>query len=257
MSVEGLKVRAIEFGIGKPKICVPIVARKREDILFQVEEALKREPDCIELRIDWYEEVFDTEKVLELVKEIRERLGNVVFLFTYRTANEGGEAATHYKAYRELCKAVCESGYIDMIDVEAYMEEGLLKTMVDVAHSRQVFVVASNHDFHNTPSEEEIVKRLQFMDGSGADIPKIAVMPRNERDVLTLLSATLRYRELGGVKPVITMSMGGTGTVSRLAGEVFGSAMTFAAVNRVSAPGQLSVDDVKYVLDIMHTKRER
>ncbi len=256
MNVEGLKVRTIEFGIGKPKICVPIVARNREDILFQVEEALKRTPDCIELRIDWFEEVSDTEKVLELVKEIRERLGDVVFLFTFRTAKEGGEATIGCEAYRELCKAVCESGYIDMIDVEAYMEEGLLTELVDVAHSHHVFVVASNHDFLETPFEEDIVNRLQFMDQSGADIPKIAVMPRNERDVLTLLSATLRYRELGGVKPVITMSMGSIGTVSRLAGEVFGSALTFAVVNRASAPGQLFVDDVKYALDIMYAKRE-
>ena len=90
------------------------------------------------------------------------------------------------------------------------------------------------------------------MDENGADIPKIAVMPQNARDVLTLLSATLRYRENGGKKPVITMSMGNNGAISRLTGEIFGSALTFAAVEQTSAPGQFTIEEVRQILSILH-----
>ena len=47
------------------------------------------------------------------------------------------------------------------------------------------------------------------------------------------------------------MSMGALGAVSRLAGEAFGSAMTFANPGQASAPGQVSLDVVNDVLDVL------
>ncbi len=252
MVTESITIRGIEFGNGIPKICVPIVARTKEEIIVQTKKALVKKPDCIELRIDWYEDVKETDRVLELLKELRLLLGNSVLLFTFRSKTEGGEQEISCDEYKTLCQKVCQSGYIDLIDVEAYKAEGLLAEVVRVAHEHHVYVVASNHDFHATPPKNDIVKRLQFMDDMGADLPKIAVMPNNERDVLTLLSATLTYHELGGKKPVITMSMAGAGTISRLAGEVFGSAVTFATVGQISAPGQIPIDEVRQVFSILH-----
>ena len=48
------------------------------------------------------------------------------------------------------------------------------------------------------------------------------------------------------------MSMAKAGVISRLAGEVFGSAATFGAVKKASAPGQISVNDLRTVLTILH-----
>ena len=113
-------------------------------------------------------------------------------------------------------------------------------------------VVASNHDFHKTPAQEEIVSRLCKMQELGADIPKIAVMPQNKKDVLTLLSASREMSEEHADRPIITMSMAGTGVISRLCGEVFGSALTFGAAGKASAPGQMGVEDLKTVLELLH-----
>ena len=48
---------------------------------------------------------------------------------------------------------------------------------------------------------------------------KIAVMPQNKRDVLTLLSATEEMVTDYADRPIITMSMAGTGVISRLCGK--------------------------------------
>ena len=53
-------------------------------------------------------------------------------------------------------------------------------------------------------------------------------------------------------RPIITMSMAGTGVISRLCGEVFGSSMTFGAARKASAPGQMGVNDLSTVLDLLH-----
>ena len=52
--------------------------------------------------------------------------------------------------------------------------------------------------------------------------------------------------------PLITMSMGALGAISRLSGEVFGSAVTFASAAGSSAPGQLSIDLVAQTLSLLH-----
>ena len=86
----------------------------------------------------------------------------------------------------------------------------------------------------------------------GADIPKIAVMPQSKRDVLTLLAATEEMVSEYANRPIITMSMAGTGLISRLCGEVFGSALTFGAVGKASAPGQMNALQLREILSMIH-----
>ena len=90
------------------------------------------------------------------------------------------------------------------------------------------------------------------MQGLGVDIPKIAVMPKDKQDVLTLLSATEEMSRLYADRPIITMSMAGDGVISRICGEAFGSALTFGAAGQLSAPGQLGVKELRQVLEILH-----
>lgn len=89
------------------------------------------------------------------------------------------------------------------------------------------------------------------MEELGADIAKIAVMPRSARDVLTLLSATDKASQSLSC-PVVTMSMKGTGLISRLSGEVFGSCLTFGSVKEASAPGQIEAGKLKDILTAIH-----
>lgn len=111
-------------------------------------------------------------------------------------------------------------------------------------------LVASFHNFHETPPAEALVARFAAMQAAGADVVKIAVMPQSPRDVLTLLDATLTARETLSA-PVISMAMGGYGAVSRLCGWVFGSSVSFAVGEQSSAPGQVPVEDVNRVVDVL------
>ena len=62
---------------------------------------------------------------------------------------------------------------------------------------------------------------------------------------------TAKARELIN-RPIITMSMGKLGLISRLCGEVFGSALTFGCAGQASAPGQIDAKELKAVLEITH-----
>ena len=77
-------------------------------------------------------------------------------------------------------------------------------------------------------------------------------MPQSKADVLTLLSATEEMATNFADRPIITMSMAATGLISRLCGEVFGSAATFGAVGKASAPGQMNAKDLETILSLLH-----
>ena len=171
---------------------------------------------------------------------------------TFRTSKEGGEKAIEPAAYAELNIKAAQTGYVDLIDVEIFTGDEIVKKIIDGAHAAGVKVIASNHDFFKTPAKADIIYRLRKMQDMNADIPKIAVMPQNKKDVLTLLAATEEMASEYADRPIITMSMSGTGVISRLCGEVFGSALTFGAVGKVSAPGQMGIEDLTTVLGLLH-----
>lgn len=247
-----IKVRDIEIGAGAPKIIVPIVGVTKEDILNEAKTFDSIPVDIVEWRVDWFEHVFEFDKVEDVLKELRTVLGNIPLLLTFRTKKEGGEKAIDTKEYKELNLRAAKTGYVDFIDVEIFTGDDVVREIIDGAHAAGVRVIASNHDFFKTPAKSDIIYRLRKMQDMGADIPKIAVMPQSKRDVLTLLCATEEMVTDYADRPIITMSMAGTGVISRLCGEVFGSSMTFGAAKKASAPGQMGVNDLNTVLDLLH-----
>lgn len=247
-----VKVRNTVIGEGVPKICVPIVGITKEDIIAEA-NALKDIPvDVVEWRVDWFEHAYDFDKILTVLQELRPTLGDLPLLMTFRTSKEGGEKAIEAEDYAVLNIAAAQSGLVDLVDVEVFTGDDIVKRIIDAAHSVGVKVVASNHDFDKTPDKDDIVSRLRKMQDLDADIPKIAVMPQNKKDVLTLLTATEEMATDYADRPIITMSMAGTGVISRLCGEVFGSALTFGAAKKASAPGQMGVKDLSTVLNLLH-----
>lgn len=247
-----VKVRNVEIGSGVPKICVPIVGVTKEDILAEAKSFDNIPVDVVEWRVDWFENVFDFSKVKDTLKDLRAVLGDTPLLMTFRTSKEGGEKSIEIDDYAIFNIKVAETGYVDLIDVEVFTGDDVVKKVIAGAHNAGVKVIASNHDFNKTPDKDDIISRLRKMQDLGADILKIAVMPTNKKDVLTLLAATEEMYSDYAERPIITMSMAGTGVISRLCGEVFGSSLTFGAAGKASAPGQMGVNDLSTVLALLH-----
>ena len=231
-------VRNVAIGEAIPKICVPIVGKTIDEILNQAKHICEIGADVVEWRVDWFEEVNNYESVENAAKQLRDILEETPILFTFRTAKEGGERAIEPDEYVELNEKIAKSGYVDLVDVEAFIGDTYVEKVVKTSHECGVKVIASNHDFRKTPPKAELISRMRKM--------------QSTEDVLTLLSATEEMRRCYADRPVITMSMAGTGIVSRMCGEVFGSALTFGAAGKVSAPGQIDVEELRTVLGIIH-----
>lgn len=246
-----VKVRNLMIGEGIPKICVPIVGRTEEEILYMAQKTVDSFADMAEWRMDWFDFVTDIESVNEVLLKLRVILGEMPLLVTFRTKQEGGEAELPYEQYMKLLYAVADTKAADIIDVEARIDKKVADLIAGIKE-RGAIVLGSKHDFEKTPSKREIVEELCYMQKAGAEILKMAVMPHTKKDVLTLLEATEEMNRMYATCPVVTMSMGELGKVSRVAGEAFGSAITFGAIEKTSAPGQISVEKLKNVLKILN-----
>ena len=247
-----VKIRNIEIGSGLPKICAPIVGTTKEDILVEAENIESLPVDITEWRVDWFEHAFNFSKVEDVLKDLRTALGETPLLMTFRTSNEGGEKSIKYDDYAELVIRAAETGYVDLVDVEVFIGTDIVKEIIAGAHNAGVKVIGSNHDFNKTPDKDEIVERLRKMQDLGVDIPKIAVMPKDMKDVITLLAATEEMHREFADRPIVTISMSETGMLSRICSEAFGSAITFGAAKNVSAPGQMGVNDLSTAIKLLH-----
>lgn len=247
-----LTIKNVTVGEGAPKVIVPLVGTTEEQILAEAALVKELRPDVVEWRVDIYERMEDLEAVKEMIAKLRNVFAEELLLFTFRSHKEGGNKEISEEFYVELNQTAILTKNIDLVDVELFNEEKNVKAILSKAKENGVFVIMSNHDFFKTPAKDEIISRLRKMQEYGADIPKIAVMPASAADVITLLDATNTMKTQYADRPIITMSMGGMGVISRLAGEVFGSAFTFAAGKEASAPGQIPVAELRTVLEVLH-----
>lgn len=248
-----IQVRRCSIGAGLPKICVPVLGRRETEILASAQAALSGRPDLVEWRVDWFEGVEDPLRLDLILRQLRELLCDTPLLATFRSLREGGEKELPPENYVDILCQVINSGCADLADVELSAGAELVRQIVTRAHARGVAVVGSSHDFQRTPGEAELLRRLEEMAALGCDIAKIAVMPQAPEDVLTLLFATAQMRRRHPELPIITMSMGQLGLISRLCGEVFGSAVTFGSAGQASAPGQIDALELRGVLELLHS----
>ena len=235
------KIKHCIIGFDRPKICVPLVGRSAEEIIAQADQIRQSQRssaiDMVELRGDYLDILPDYEVLDRLLAKVAEILPEKVLLFTIRSEAEGGEklAFTTPTIY-EINRHVIEKATADM---------------VGIAKEKGVKIIMSNHDFQTTPDASTIVNRLRSMQDLGADVAKIAVMPENKMHVVNLLAATAMMQEAYAEVPVVTMSMGKMGAISRISGQVFGSAITFASFAEASAPGQIPVDKMDEALTLI------
>ncbi|MBN6113200.1 type I 3-dehydroquinate dehydratase [Xanthomonas sp. CFBP 8700] len=247
-----LEVRGVRIGEGAPKTIVPITATTAEEALAQAARiAANADTDIAEWRIDYLDNALDGKALARLGPQVAKALHGKPLLLTFRTKAEGGARPIADADYGTLYATLLQARFADLLDVEMFRDAAVVQALVAQAHAAGVSVVMSSHDFQRTPDTAEIVARLQRQQALGADVLKIAVMPRDAGDVLKLLDATWQLRRSSD-RPLLTMAMGGTGVVSRLSGETFGQALTFGMLGKASAPGQVEVGRLREVLDTIH-----
>lgn len=252
MHPQPIVIRGQPLAAGRlPAVCAPLVARTAEALVAEAAAVAALRPDLLEWRVDFFERIADTQQVLAAARAVRQAAGGIPVLFTRRAQWEGGQAiALAEPQVLALYEAVAATGDVDAMDYEMGNAPADVAQVRALTRRHGLALVLSFHDFQRTPPDAELDARFTQAERLQADVAKVAVMPQSLHDVHRLFGATLRASERLAI-PVISMSMGGLGAVTRLCGGVFGSALTFAVGSAASAPGQVPIADVRAAVAVL------
>lgn len=222
----------------KTKIVVPIMLTELAE-LEKVSVSDYRTADIVEWRADF----LSADEILEMAPKFFEKFKESMILFTLRTVREGGNIQVSEKKYLHILKEILTYNPA-YIDVEFFTHGPSFAALKDFRDK----MVLSYHNFDEVPSD--LTNRLIKMHEEGTAFVKVAVMPERECDVLDLLQIT-RDMTLEYGDHFISMAMGDLGRLSRISGYLTGSCWTFASLENSSAPGQISLKETEYILDIL------
>lgn len=245
-------IKGTVFGQGRPIVCVPITETDKDSIIDKARLLVTKKVKMIEWRADCYEDVCETEELKNVLQILRGMTGETILLVTMRTKQQGGKLDVTEDQLERLLKEVADARCADIIDVEYFSFEHA-KDIIGHLQMQGANVIASHHDFNETPSPSVMNRLLDEMMMADADMVKLAVMPQRTEDVIALLTVSNHFHKNNPHMPLIAISMGDLGLVSRIAGETFGSSVTFASMGEQSAPGQIPYKTLNEVLDTLHT----
>jgi 3-dehydroquinate dehydratase-1 len=249
--MKTIDVHGRKLGDETPLLCTPLVGRTRERVLAEAASVIAQKPDMIAWRVDFFAQVGDTQAVIETARALRGLAGTLPIIFTCRSTREGGEPiAMGDERVVDLHAAVSASRLVDFVDFEMDNDPVQVRRVREATRANAVRLILSHHNFSYTPALEFLVQRFLEAERLGADVALVAVMPRDRMDVLTLLAATARADEKTRI-PLVSMSMGPLGSVTRMIGGLFGSGVSIGVGESASAPGQIPIGDLVTVHDII------
>lgn len=253
--IKTVDVRGKKLGGETPVLCTPLVGRTPERLLAEAANVIRQKPELVEWRVDFFDRIGDPAAVLDTARSLRETVGKRPVIFTRRAEKEGGEPISIDDArVVELYEAVAKSGLVDFVDFEMANDPDHLRRVRDAARRHDVRLILSYHNTSFTPGHETIIQQFLEAERLGADVAMVQVMPRDRADVLRLLAATAEADEKTRI-PLISISVGPLGSVTRMVGGLFGSWLMFAVGESASAPGQIPIRDLVAVYDIIRRAR--
>ena len=222
------------------KLVVSVMPRNFEEAQA-IDASRYQEADVIEWRADY----LDKNDILQVAPAIFEKFAGREIVFTLRTREQGGEIELSGEEYVAIIHDINNIYHPDYVDFEYFGHQAEFNQMMDYSN-----LCLSYHNFQETP--ENMMEILSELTSLAPKVVKVSVMAHNEQDVLDLMNYTRGFKILNPEQEYVTISMGKVGKISRLAADLTGSSWSFASVEQPSAPGQVSLANMKVVREILN-----
>ena len=241
----------------KYKICVAIPIKSGDiDINKQIiESALNNNPDLIEFRFDYIEEIaLITHSFLKGILSLIPP--NIPKIFTFRRNQEGGQYNLSKHERLEVLKHLIEAKP-EYLDIEINSELNCLKNLIELAYINKVKLVFSCHNFEKSITYDETTKLLTNFnnklknildldsDKISGSIFKIILTAQVFDDNITVLNICKKLSLQD--KEFVCFAMGEMGVLSRILCVKFGSSWTYGSLEERTAPGQIKIEKIREI----------
>src|SRR6266508_464421 len=158
--VRAVKIRDVVIGEGRVKTIVPITGTTADEAIAQARViGGSTQTDVVEFRIDFLDIALDAGKLAALGPRVAAQLNGKPLIGTFRTKAEGGNTTIADADYGALYETLLKARFADLIDVEMFRSEVVVRRLVAAAHNIGAFIVMSNHDFSGTPPAAVLLTR--------------------------------------------------------------------------------------------------
>lgn len=221
------------FGEGIGRICAVAAAATARETAKLIVAGLRQTP-TIEIRLDWLRNDSERSALLNWLR--RKRFRGATFIATCRRRAGGGKLAGGVQAELHWLAAARTAGcaWCDL-EIET-LRELRGRRLRDLGLPPRILL--SLHDFKRTPSFRQTVPRFARQ-GHEADALKVAASARTIGDSVRLLALSRTTRGL------VAVPMGEAGLPARILALREGSALAYAPIAAATAPGQVSLVDLK------------
>ncbi len=221
------------LGRGVGSICGVVAASTAAEMSADIRAAL-RDTRTVELRLDWLSTDNERSKLLAWIKS--HQPVNATFLATCRRKGAGGLFSGDIQGQLYWLIQAREAGcqWCD-IEIETLRE---LPNKSARGYAVPGRIMLSIHDFDRTP---DIGRHFRMPQRGEADTIKIAALSRTVADSVRLL------KWVEGSKDCIAVPMGEVGLPARILALKHGSTLEYAPVGAATAPGQVSLRDLKHL----------
>ena len=245
----------------KYKICV-VIPIKSADLNVNkqlIETALEKSPDLIEFRFDYINEAkFITPSLLkELMAVIPSK---IPIIFTFRGKQEGGQYNLRLNESLDVLRHLIEVKP-DYVDIEINSESEVLKNLIDLAYDNKVKLIFSYHDFEKLVTYEETTEILNRFDEKlkhelsidgdkiKESIFKIISTAQVFDDNVQVLNVSKKLSQQN--KKFVCFAMGDVGLLSRILCIKFGSLWTYGSLEEQTAPGQIKIEKIREIHQLL------
>ncbi|WP_183040994.1 type I 3-dehydroquinate dehydratase [Salipaludibacillus neizhouensis] len=234
-----------------PSICVPLIGKNLHEIKDEIEFIKSKKPDMIEWRADFFTDLNQEKKVNEVLAAIKQGIPETPVLLTIRSEKEGGQKISLSEDEKLLLfEKVSVNKKIDILDYELVNGEKNIGEVREITKQSGIQLMLSYHNFERTPDQEVLMTKCKVAESFKADLVKISVMSQSKDDVLLVLNVTNEASKTIKI-PLVTISMGESGAITRLLGWAFGSTITYAIGAKSSAPGQMPIETLRSAINTM------
>ncbi len=219
-------------------ICVAI-GESDSKKMVEIAKKAKGKADLVEFRIDYSPSITENE-----LKELIDCI-DVPIILTVRKREEGGKFTGTEEERVEVIKR-CISAEPNYIDIE--LSSQYLNQIVAEAKKRNISIICSFHSFINTPDKNFLLKKVEKTVIVEAEVVKVVTMAETFEDNLILLNLNEEAKKRG--IEIVAFCMGAKGLISRVLCPFFGSKFTFASIGDPTAPGQISLEEMRKLQEV-------
>lgn len=205
-------------------------------------KALLQGADILEIRLDLLDRK-DTKSALQMIADVKAAV-TIPCIATNRIPSDGGKWTDSEEKRIQLFLDILP--IVDAIDVELAAAVNLREKLIAYAHDLGKTVIVSHHDFNGTPSIEKMKNILEMAWQCGGDIAKFAAKANSSTDTINLLRVTHDV-----TRPACIIGMGNIGKHTRVIAPLYGSVLTYGAIEEAVAPGQLKIKELKRTMRVL------